>query len=82
MMRSWPRLRKRRGNNMADTWTHCKVGAQFGPHRGKQMRSPKYFTCGCDEGKCEAHGLSFPLGARYEPGEPRKCKKHSSKGAA
>lgn len=62
---------------MADTWTQCKVGEQFGPHRGKQMRSPRYFACGCDAGMCEAHGVSMFMGPKWEAGEPRKCRKHS-----
>lgn len=61
-----------------NTWTQCNVGSQFGPHGGRQMRSPRYFVCGCDAGQCEAHGvrLSMPFGPQWEPGVPRKCHKH------
>lgn len=64
---------------MADTWTECKVGEQFGPHGGCQMRSPKYFSCGCDNGMCSKHGINMMFGPRWVTGTPKKCKKHSAK---
>ena len=67
----------------ANTWTRCCVArAEFGPHGGKQMRSKRYFVCGCDDGMCEAHAKVPSLGGpRYEPGKPLKCKEHRPKPA-
>ena len=59
----------------------CNVGQQFGPHSGKQFRSPKYMVCGCDAGMCESHavkrGPDHPFSPKYVIGTPKKCRKHS-----
>ena len=49
----------------------------FGPHGGRQWRSPRYFACGCDAGYCENHAKGPRLGGPFfERGKPRKCKAH------
>lgn len=57
-------------------WHDCAVAPVFGPHGGRQMRSRRYFVCGCDAGSCYNHGTNRPFGPKWEPGEPRKCAKH------
>lgn len=52
----------------------CSCPEHFGPHGGKQYRSPHYFACGCDAGYCENHAEPMPFGPIFEIGEPRKCK--------
>lgn len=59
----------------------CPVGPQFGAHGGVQWRAPRYyFLCGCDAGYCENHAkprVGDPMGPKFEPGLPRKCRKHA-----
>jgi hypothetical protein len=54
----------------------CKAVERFGPHGGRQFKSVRYMFCGCDVGQCENHAMNFPLGPKYVPGKPQKCRKH------
>ena len=47
---------------------------KWGEHKGKQMKFPKYFKCGCDEGYCSHHVSPF---LKAQEGKPNECKVHA-----